>query len=107
MIPSDKFVQKVEAEYLRLIADLLKTGDIDFTTAKESAKELLGNLPFISCEDMHEKLKNFTKKYPKFEKIFIFFLKDLEKENTQNLLDKMKYLMKSGKFDESLKLNQK
>jgi ERCC4-related helicase len=107
MVPSDKFVQMIETEYLRIIADLLKSGDIDFKTAKESAKELLTNLPFISYEDMHKKLKNFTKKYPKLEKIFILFLKDLERENTQNILGKMEYFMKSGKIDESLKLVQK
>ena len=104
MVPSDKFVQKIETEYLKLLSDLLRVGHIDFKTAKESAKDLLTSLPFKSYEDLHDKLKKFTEKYPKLEKVFFIFLKYQEEENTQKVLDKMRDLMEKGKINESLKL---
>ncbi|MBI2641310.1 hypothetical protein HYW87_01805 [Candidatus Roizmanbacteria bacterium] len=107
MIPASAFVQKVETEYLKKVADLLRSGDIDFQTAKNSAKELLTYLPLASYEDMHDKLKKFTDSYPQLKKVFITFLKLLEEEKTSNVLDKMRNLMGASKIEESLKLVQK
>lgn len=104
MVPSDAFLKKVENDYLLLIATLLRTGEIDFATAKKSAQEMLTLLPFTTYEDMQTKLKQFTEKYKTLRKLYISFLKDLEQDKTNHLIERMRGLMKDNKIDEALQL---
>lgn len=102
MAPSVEFVKKIETDYLKMVADCLRKGKIDFKTAKESAKELLTLFPFTSYEDMQTKIQQFTQKYTQFDKLYVNFLSYEEEAKTQELIEKMRVLMKSNKIDEAL-----
>jgi hypothetical protein len=104
MQPTADFVKHIETEYLRIVSDLLRSGDIDMVLAKESAQNLLSLLPFNTYEDMQGKIKTFTEKYKFAEKLYVIFLSMHEEDKTNDLLNKMRDLMKSNNIDAALHL---
>lgn len=89
-----EFVKYIEIQYLLLLSNLLKIGQIDVKTAKETARMFLTFLPFQSFEDVESKMKTFVEKYKIFEKLNISVMQQKEEVKTKEVLTKMNSFMK-------------
>lgn len=103
---SDDFIKDVELQYLRLVSEALKKGDMDITTAKSSAQEFLKLLPFAHMDDMKLKLQQYCMKYPAISSLTVYIMQKMEESKTSDVLEKMRTLMKSNQIDDALKLAQ-
>ncbi|CAN5158139.1 hypothetical protein BH09PAT2_BH09PAT2_10720 [soil metagenome] len=103
---SKDFVKKIEIQYLHLVLDFIRAKKISVAIAKSSAQLILTYLPFKDSEDMKHKLSNFKEIFPTFVPLYNYFLDELEKENTQDVLAKMRHLMKNEDIDSALKLTE-
>lgn len=107
MISSEQLKQKIkqiEKEFLQIIIDNLKNGQIKLDDAKQNAKEFLSLLPFSSFEDFKKKIGEFVLKHPQYQKIYLSILKTEEEIKTQQILNRMRAFIKENKFDEALKV---
>lgn len=100
-------IDTIETDFLKIIIRHLKSGKIKLNQAKEITKEFLSLLPFGSDENLRDKLKAFTDKYDNFKPIYISILKMEEGKKTNEILTKMRGLIKENKVDEALKLVNK
>ncbi len=106
MILSPEFIKKIEIEYLRLLAKLLRDGKINRKTAKDASIEYLKLLPISSSEDLMAKISPFVKQYPQLYAYEIYLLHEIEEIKTQKVLEKMRIYLKSDKIDEAISLVQ-
>lgn len=98
------FIREIEIEYLRQIADMLKTGKIDVPTARASAKKYLTYLPFASPEDLTTKMNDFVKAFPMLGKYHLYIAHEVEDIKTKHVLAKMRHMMKNDNIDEAISL---
>ena len=94
-IPNE-LMQTFQANYLHLIASLLRLGQIDLRTAKATAHELLNLLPFNSYDDLQQKIKKYTEKYPKLAQLYTNILKSIDHYRTKELMSKMELLINNN-----------
>lgn len=104
---SDEFVKKIEIEYLRLLSQFLEEGKIDRAYAKSSAQKYLTLLPFESIEDIQDKIQSFGEEFPELGKYTIYVHGEIDELKTQNVLEKMRHMMKNDNIDEALNLVSK
>ncbi len=104
---SDEFVKKIEIEYLRILAKLLRDGKINRTQAKESAKTYLKMLPFSSNEDLLTKVKEFIKSFPMLDAYEIYVMHEIEQIKTNEVLEKMRTHLKNDNIEEAINLVDK
>ncbi len=103
---SDEFLKDIELQYLRLVTDALKNGEMDIDTAKASAQEFLNLLPFANLDDMKVKFQRYCIKYPSIAGLTVYIMQQMEESKTNEVLEKMRTLMKDNKIDDALKLAQ-
>lgn len=101
---SDEFVKKIEIEYLKLLATLLRDGKINRQIAKESAKTYLSLLPFSSDHDLQSKIKTFVEKYPMIDKYQVIVMDAVEEIKTAQVLEKMRTHLKNDNIEEAINL---
>lgn len=82
--------KQVEIDLLNILADLLEKGEINKQFSKEVAQYYLSLLPFASEEDMEQKLKQFSAKYPTLEKAYIMALTYIEEDKTKELIERLR-----------------
>lgn len=87
-IPNE-LMQTFQADYLHLIASLIRLGQMDLRTAKATAQELLTLLPFNSYDDLQQKIKKYTEKYPQLSKLYVDLLSSVKTYRTNDLMTKM------------------
>ena len=104
---SDAFIKKMEIEYLKLLAGLLKDGKINRQIAKDSAKTYLTLLPFSSDEDIQTKIKTFVEKYPMLDKYQVIVMDAIEQIKTAQILEKMRTHLKNDNIEEAINLVDK
>lgn len=103
----DQLIKDVEIEYLRLLVTLLKEVKSDSTHAKSSTDAFLKLLPFVEDNAMLEKLDKFGRDFPLFTSLHVYALGQVENLKTNELLEKMRGLMKDEKVNEAINLVQK
>lgn len=82
--------KQVEIDFLKAISEQLEKGRISFPVAKQAGKDFLAFLPFISEDDMQQKMKKICEKYPALEKVYAILLTYVDEEQTSELLDKLR-----------------
>ncbi len=103
----NSFIKKIEIQYLRIMAQLLKKGKIDRKIAKGATNLFISDFPFNSYEDMRTKFKILVDSYPAFSDIYLYLLKEIEEEETQEVLAKMRNFMKNKDVDSAINIIQK
>ena len=103
---NDEYVKDVEIEFLRIIAKLLENGEMELEDAQNSCKLFLTFLPFHSVEDMRQKLRSMSEQYPSMKELEVYELGKNETAKTDEVLEKMRGLMKNNQIDEALQLVQ-
>lgn len=101
---SEDFIKKIEIHYLHLVLDYIRRKKITQTIVKSSAQLMITYIPFTTDADMKHKLSNFKEIYPIFSPLYTYFLNEVEKNNTQDVLEKMRKLMKNEDVDSVVKL---
>lgn len=96
-----------ELNFLKILSELLKSGQIDTQEAQLLSKEFLSLIPFSSYEDLQVKISNFAKKNPKFNRLNIALLTKAEEIKTNEILSKMRNFMNKDKIEEALRLSSK
>lgn len=97
---------KIELHYLHMLLDLLQRQKIDMNIARNSAQLILSYLPFKDTEDIKHKLSNLESIYPALAPLHTYALKEIEILDTQDVLVKMRDLMKNKDIDSALELTQ-
>lgn len=97
-------ITQIEKEYLQIIIENLKNGNLKLEEAKKHTKEFLALLPFSSFDDFKKKISDFVLKHPIYQKIYLSLLKIEEEEKTQELLNRMTAFIKENKIKEVLKV---
>jgi len=101
------FIREIEIEYLRQLANMLKTGKIDVPTARASAKKYLTYLPFLSPEDLMAKTNDFIKAFPMLGTYHLYIAREIEDIKTKQVLAKMRHMMKNDNIDEAISLGKR
>lgn len=101
---TDEFIKKVEIEYLRILAKLLREGKITRTQAKDSAKAYLAMLPFASSEELLKKVKSFVTSFPMIDVYEIYVMHEIEEIKTNQVLEKMRAHLKNDNIEEAINL---
>jgi hypothetical protein len=104
MTELEKMVTVIEKEYIQQLIDLLHQDKINTPEAKISAQEFLALGPFVSLQDLEQKLKGFGEKYPLFNPLYMTMYAYVEKAQTDSKVQKMHELIKQDKIDEALQL---
>ena len=102
----EELSHKIELRYLHLLLELLETRKIDMVTAKNSAQLMLTYLPFKNTEDIQHKLDNLKAIDPTLNTLHTYALKEIEIYDTQDVLEKMRDLMKNKELDAALEVSQ-
>jgi len=97
-------IDKVEREYLKILADNLRNGSLKLEEAKNHTREFLSLLPFSSFDDFKKKIYEFTLTKPLYQRIYLMILNYEEEIKTKNLLERMRVLIKENNFEEALKV---
>ncbi len=100
----EETTKHLEREYLKLVADLLKKGQLTPPQVKQSAQKFLDFLPFANVDDAKEKIKQFTESFTPLKNLHLFLIKYEKKKKTQAVLARMSTLMKKNDLDGALKL---
>ena len=98
--------EKVEREMLLALINLLDSDTFNVEKAQQVAAEYLALLPYKDDTDFHDKVKLFTDKYPELKRMYIALLNYDEEKKTDDLLTKMRGLMKNNKIEEAIKMAQ-
>ncbi len=106
MLVTDTFIKNLEIKYLRILTELLKKGKIDKKYAQDSAKKFLTLLPFSSDDDVHDKVKSFSEKFEFLSPLHAYVVKEIDQNKTNQVLEKMRNLIKENKIDEAVKTVQ-
>ena len=67
---------------------------------------MLSYLPFKDTDDIKHKLDNLKAIYPALVPLQIYAMKEIEMYNTQDVLEKMRDLMKNKDIDAALEVSQ-
>ncbi len=102
-----EFIKKIEIEYLRILAKLLREGKMNRSQAKDSAKAYLAMLPFSSSEELLTKVKSFVKAFPMIDSYEIYIMHEIEQIKTDQVLEKMRMHMKNDNIEEAINLIDK
>ncbi len=101
-----EIINLLETEFLKILINDLKFGKIKLPEAKTVTKEFLALLPFTNKDELNTKLKAFIDKHSEFKMVYLTLLKINEEQKTNDLVMKMRILIKQNKIDEALKLVQ-
>jgi hypothetical protein len=106
MVFGEDYIKDVEIEFLRIVAKLLENGDFEIVDARTCAQFFLSLSPFQTVEDLRNKLQQLSSKYPDFKELEVYEMGKSEEAKTDEVLEKMRGLMKNGEIDEALQLTQ-
>lgn len=99
-------VEKVERDYLNLLIAYLQSGEITAGNAKLVTREFLTMTPFLTEEDLEQKILEFTQKHPLFGGLYIDLLRfETESDSSETVIE-MQRLIKENKLDDAIMLGQ-
>ena len=93
---------QLEYIFLKKIVDELKNNSLSIAQAKEKAQLFLKLQPFVTLEDLKEKIKNFTSVHSQFSDLMGLVTSFHTEQQTDKVIEKMKDFIKNDKLDEAL-----
>lgn len=99
-----KMKDQLEYLFVRIIIAGLKRESLPITQAKQLAHEFLSIEPFISAEDAHLKMDQFTVKYPQFKILQEYTDAYYDEDKIDDKINSIREKIKENKLDEALSI---
>jgi len=105
MVDLAKITEQLEYIFLKKIVEGLKDFSIDVVQAKSLAKEFLKMEPFISLDDVKQKINSFVNTHSIFDRLKAYTDSYHEEQKINNVIEKMrKYIKDESNIDKALQI---
>lgn len=104
MLISAAFIDKVLQAFLTILISLMDSASITLKYSRTATRDFLHLFPSNSIEELHAKLKTYAEAHPEFKSIYIEFMKLRESNQTDDVLTKMRSLMKENNLDKAIQV---